>query len=393
MSDLTPEDRAHLQDIAANVRLENAAWFAGHFVEVSRKAGYWVLNYGQSAPRNAINRLTRGLVVEQATGRIVSFPFVRFYNFGEPEAEAVDFAHADLLEKLDGTMVGVCFPHGPAAGPLWHTRKMVSAHDGHTWMTSFRGEKFRIMEEIGRGLDAVRFAAADAAWSFVFELVSPLTRVVTRYESPRMGLYLIGKRDLRTFRELSEDELDESAARLGVCRPRRWDALASHAEILTLLESFPEDFEGFVARERDSSRRVKLKKNSYVAIHHMLPQLSYRNLLPVYLRGEQAEVMTYFREAADRLDRIHRRWQALGQRLSDAVLLWNRQGLGRKELALRLTGQVADCPGEDDALTRSAIFALHTVPEDEVPARVDQYLRALPVSRLQEVLQLRDDAE
>jgi hypothetical protein len=393
VSDLTPEDRAHLEAICAAVRGADSAYFAGQGVEVGCKGGYWVLNYGQWAPRTVVNRLTRGLVVEETTGRIVSFPFVRFHNFGEPEADGVDFARADLLEKLDGTMVGVCFPHGTVASPLWHTRKMVSAHDGRRWMTSFRGEKFPIMEEIGRALEGVRFGTEDGRYSLMFELVSPYTRVVTRYEPPQMGLYLIGGRDLEIFREPSEDELDTAAARLGVRRPRRWDALASHADILALLEGFPDDFEGFVARERNSSRRVKLKKSSYVAIHHMLPQLNYRFLLPVFLKGEEAEVAAAFREAGDRLDRIRRRWQPLVDRLAERVLHWKRPALNRKELALRLTGRVYGIPGVEDPLTRGVIFALHTLAEEDVAAGVERYLRALSVPRLLEVLQLRDESD
>src|SRR4051812_12696961 len=45
----------------------------------------------------------RGLIVDEADGwRVVSRSYDKFFNFGEPNAPAIDWSSAKVYEKLDG---------------------------------------------------------------------------------------------------------------------------------------------------------------------------------------------------------------------------------------------------------------------------------------------------
>lgn len=44
----------------------------------------------------------RGLILDANTFEVVSFPFVKFFNYGEPLAVDIDWSSAQVTQKLDG---------------------------------------------------------------------------------------------------------------------------------------------------------------------------------------------------------------------------------------------------------------------------------------------------
>lgn len=44
----------------------------------------------------------RGLILDEDTKEIVSYPFNKFFNFGEPNAAKIDWASARIGQKIDG---------------------------------------------------------------------------------------------------------------------------------------------------------------------------------------------------------------------------------------------------------------------------------------------------
>ncbi len=68
------------------------------------KDGFYLYNYldGLEVHRDdPIIKLCRGLVVRE-DGKLMNFPFTRFFNYHEKEVDEVDICNADVLEKLDG---------------------------------------------------------------------------------------------------------------------------------------------------------------------------------------------------------------------------------------------------------------------------------------------------
>lgn len=384
LSDL---DQQRLKELVQHVVNGNESWLKINNIDFGKKGDLWIMNYGVGA-RNEYNRLARGLVVHQPTGSIYALPFCRFFNFGEKEAEIIDLANAEIMEKLDGTFVGVSHSEGRL---LWQTRKMLSTHDNEFEMKSFYGDNFKLMSLIGEYVQQLAWDSKHADYTFMFEFIHKHTQVITRYQPDQYGLYLIGGRDMKTYHELSEKELDDVAIALNARRPRRWDTVASHEEIVKLFEGMPKDFEGFVVRERNSARRIKVKSEDYVKVHHLLTKISYKKLMRIWLDGEEEEVCSYFKEARDKINAIEKAWKEYINVIVAKASWWNSQNLDRKTLAMRLTGQVDSPYAEKDVFVRGAIFHLVGKADNELFALADANLRTKSVYTLLEALKLTDD--
>lgn len=371
---------------------KNESWLKEYNIDYGIKGENWILNYGIGA-RNQYNRLARGIIIHQPTGKIVSFPFVRFYNFGEKEADTVDFANSEVMEKLDGTFVGVFFPDNVT--PHWQTRKMVSTHDCDFEMKSFYGDNFKLMSLIGEFVNNLNWnlIGDKNEHTYMFEFIHKHTKVITNYEFDQYGLYLIGCRNILTHVEKTENELDAFAKLIGANRPRRWDAVDSHAEIVSLFESFPKDFEGFVIRERKSTNRVKVKSEDYVKVHHLLTKISYKKLILLWIEGEAEEIIAYFPEAAAKVAKIEKAFYEFCGKAAERVLYWHKQNLDRKSLALKITGQSGDEFAERDQTIRGLIFQFYDSQESEIRQKIEDRLKDLKrtsIYKLIEVLGLDD---
>ena len=54
-----------------------------------------------------IVRECRGLILNEDTNEIVSFPFTKFFNYGEPHAASINWTTAQCGEKIDGSLVKI----------------------------------------------------------------------------------------------------------------------------------------------------------------------------------------------------------------------------------------------------------------------------------------------
>ena len=74
-----------------------------------------LLKYNQvfSPMNEPIVQECRGLIVDEADNwRVISHPFDKFFNAGEPNAAAIDWTTARVLEKLDGSLMSLYFYDG-----------------------------------------------------------------------------------------------------------------------------------------------------------------------------------------------------------------------------------------------------------------------------------------
>ena len=354
---LTNEDKDRLRTLILKVVEIDTVWLETYGVICSFKTnpdsndGYVLLNYSSFADKNEYNRLVRGMVIrkiddeniDEPLDLIVSFPFTRFFNFGEVNAATVDLANADMLEKMDGTMVGVFFPNGKPANPAFHTRKMLSVHkkDQDFNMVNFYGQEVNLLSEIDKYVVLPKWTSNDVRYTFIFEFVHLSSMVWTKYTPKDYGLYLIGCRNLDTYEEMNENELDAKAKEIGVMRPRRWDSLNDMAYITSVMKdacSTTSGFEGFVFRDHLTGNRVKMKDEDYVRCHHLLDDLSYRNLVVKILEGETDEILSYFPHAKERIDKIQDTLDQYVENAVQKILNYRSLGLDRKVLADKIFG-------------------------------------------------------
>lgn len=403
---LLEKDRIRL--IIRKLIVGDKDWFVEYGIIVGDKGQYWILNY-QQGTRNEINHLVRGMVVEKPQADfdsdplvlIKSFPFSRFFNSGEAEAAPIDFARAEMLEKMDGSMIGVFFPNG-TTNPEFHTRKMISTHkeDMERNLTTFYGKEYKFLSVIQEYVNTLTFGDEDKIYTFVFEFIHDSSCVITRYTPEQYGLYLLGARNLVNHDELSEDELDQVAQRIGANRPRRFAAVADHAEIenmFALIGADTPNFEGFVFRDKISGHRVKVKDLSYVQKHHMLDNQRYKYLIPIILKGEEEEIIAYFPSVKDRVEEFKKFYNNYIDHVAERVLFWKQKGLTGRDLSVTLFGEnplpkwelrllkmrgqqrQKSVPAEPDEFIRSSILKYSTLSQDKIREGVESDLRAIGI--------------
>jgi hypothetical protein len=109
----------------------------------------------------------------------------RFYNEGDPYAAKIDWSTARIEEKLDGTCCIVYFDH---VKNEWHvaTRSVPEAdlpfNDWHPTVRTFRDLFFHA------ALNEAILDVMDKEYTYVFEVTSPLNRIVVKYDDHRVSM-------------------------------------------------------------------------------------------------------------------------------------------------------------------------------------------------------------
>ena len=207
---------------------------------------------------------------------------------------------------------------------------------------------------------------------------------------------MLGARNVKTHRELTEEQLDEVAKRIGAGRPRSWNAVGDEEAIQKLMadiEKETKDFEGMVFRDKEGNR-VKLKRDDYVKLHHLLGDLSFKKLIPKILEDEGSEIASYLPQAKKKIDEFNKLFNNYVDSVVLIILKYSNMNLDRKSLALKVFG------GEvRDQYLRSLIMNnFHLKDNREIKDNVVNSLRELGENspkRLMEVIGIneKDDEE
>ncbi|MGW8993842.1 RNA ligase [Streptomyces zhihengii] len=218
------------------------------------------------------NRVTvrcRGLVADDATGRIVALPLPKFFNAGEhasgqPYAPALPDEPFEVYDKVDGSLA-VVFHYADR----WH-----AASKGSFTSTQARWAQ--------RRLDAGDTSALEPGVTYLAEILYPENRIVVDYGD---------RRDLVLLAAFAADGTEVPLADAAPA----WKAVGSVvalrpalplAELLALTESSTlpggeratgTDAEGFVLRFA-SGVRVKAKIAEYVRLHKVLTGVTERDI-------------------------------------------------------------------------------------------------------------------
>lgn len=218
---------------------------------------------------NQVTTRCRGLVADDATGRIVALPLPKFFNVGEhesgqPYAPALPDEPFEVYDKVDGSL-GVVF------------------HYAGRWRVASKGSF--ISEQASwaqRRLDASDTAHLVPGVTYLAEILYPLNRIVVDY-GDRRDLVLLAAFD----RAGTEVPLAEAAGHWREIGSvvTVWPAMPL-AELLALTESntLPggapatgTDAEGFVLRFA-SGVRAKAKIAEYVRLHKVLTGVTERDI-------------------------------------------------------------------------------------------------------------------
>lgn len=249
-----------------------------------------MLKYNQieSPMANPIVQKCRGIILDEADDwRIVSYPYDKFFNYGEGHAAKIDWSSARVYEKLDGSLMTMYFYDGKwqvASSGLPDASGEVMGTD-----TTFRELFWKVWDKLEYSL----FPTNDPKVTdlcFMFELMTPYNRVVVRHEQSKIVLH--GVRRLSDFRELNP---------IVVAHQNGWECVGTHplqswedvevaAKALEPMES-----EGYVICD-GSYNRVKVKSPQYVAVAHMKDGFTTRRMLEIVRTNENSEFLSYYPE-------------------------------------------------------------------------------------------------
>lgn len=237
-----------------------------------------------------IVRECRGIILDMNNNwEIVSFPFMKFFNYGEGHADQIDWNNAVIQEKLDGSLITLY-----SYDNMWHVATSGTPDakgNVNGFDFSFADLFWKAFEECGASLPAL-----DCGKCFMFELMSPYNKVVVRHD--KLKIACLGGRDLKSNLEMSAKEASNYFTNIN---PVREFSFKNVDEILLSFPSLnPLGQEGYVVLSVNDDltfNRIKLKSPAYVALHHLKDGLSSKkSLINVVLNGEIDEVCSSFPE-------------------------------------------------------------------------------------------------
>jgi hypothetical protein len=214
--------------------------------------------------------------------------FMKFGNYGESYADEIDWATAEVLEKVDGSLIKVWNYEGEWRVSTNGTICADKAEIADRTVYRTYGELFKAAAD-KQGLD---FSTLDPACTYMFELVSPYNRVVVAHED--IGIYHIGTRDNQTLREIECD--------IGIRKPKAYKGSDLEA-VVAMAQGLGYSEEGYVVKDA-RYRRIKVKSPAYVRAHCLISGMNERRLLELLRAGEIGELVEYFPEFKEDIDSL-----------------------------------------------------------------------------------------
>ena len=215
----------------------------------------------------------------------VCIPMFKFFNFGESNAAQIDWESARIQEKIDGSLIKLYYHNGWK----WATNGMINANNaiisGFDGMESFMDvimstKEYKTIQENIEKLEKDK--------TYMFELVSPYTRVVIPYTDSK--LYKLSERNNKTLQEYF-------CPLLGIESPKEYQFDKNLENIVEIAKQLPFDEEGYVVVDKYFNR-IKVKSPAYVAASHMKNNgvVTPERVIDLIKTGEEEEFLTYYPE-------------------------------------------------------------------------------------------------
>ena len=212
--------------------------------------------------RDPIVQEARGIIIDYEKVEVVCWPFRKFGNYTECYADPIDWNNAVVLEKVDGSIIKLWFNKITEAWQF-STNGMINADNATT--DAFSNITYGAVIRQAVNYNDIPFDKLDKDSTYIFELVSPQTRVVVKYDE--IALYHLGTRNNITGEERNED--------IGIKKPKSYkinsleDCIKAAIELNKGCESDDEIAnEGFVVVDKKWNR-VKVKSPDYIMMHRL----------------------------------------------------------------------------------------------------------------------------
>lgn len=303
-------------------------------LKINRDSKYIIFKYDQINSDFSLDivKEARGLILEDNTFRVVCFPFIKFFNIDETYADKIDWNSAQVQEKVDGSIIKVWSDMNDNIRE-WHisTNSCIDAFkceiQGDLCPYGNFGSLFMSV------FDTSIFSRLNVNYTYIFELVSPYTKIVVPY--PYTDIYHLGTRDNVSGKELNID--------IGIKKPKLYN-LGTEQEIRKAANDLPFNEEGYVVVDKEY-RRVKVKSPAYVNAHRLVNNrvVNTEKVLELILQNEQDEFLSYFPEYKDtfvKVQRLLNKYKKYLFTLQERVLKLKEKSEDKKDFAIKLQKRV-----------------------------------------------------
>ena len=285
---------------------------------IKQKGDFVLLKYSSIEPKsdmsNPIVQECRGLILKKDFFELTSNPsipqykvasmrFTKFFNYGQEEAAILEFP-CEASEKIDGSLIGVWYDNDTG----WHvsTSGNIDAEDAPI----DTGEYKSYRDIFNLVWDDNFFDMLSKDCTYMFELVSPFTKIVVPYKETK--LYLLAIRNNITLEEFDRSYLPIIAEQLfgdkiSVPKSYMCKNIEEIQNAVNELTDNDENFEGFVLCDRNFNR-IKLKSAIYTNLFFIRGEgvFSNKKILKLIMDEQDDDVIAYFPEYKEQFDRIRR---------------------------------------------------------------------------------------
>ena len=310
---------------------------------IKKEDGFVIFNYNQLSSdfSNDIVCEARGIIFREGEWEYpVCHAFDKFFNYGQEFVPEMDWSTITVSEKIDGSIMKLWCYNG-----CWHLSTNGTIDAEKAPVGDVRKDNFaqvfvealnwRLPGTWADILNAITnfFNGLNPECTYIFELVSPYTRVVIPYKTA--DIYFLGARNNKTNRQYGCDL--NTAIELGVSmlhRPKLYQ-LSTLGQVIGAANELPWDNEGYVCYDKDFNR-CKIKSPKYVMAHFARNNnvITRKHLIDVILKNEMDEFCIYASDYADQLKWTKQRMDEFTQVMDTAgMLARSLRKLSRKEAA------------------------------------------------------------
>ena len=304
-----------LQDISDLLVSGFDDWGSHGRIYIRHSGDLSIFNYQQTAifdnRWDFLERVSRGLIINNKTGEIVARPFDKFFNWGERDRRTN--ANVSMVtEKMDGSLGILYMDEG---SPFIATR---GSFDGEqaVWATEYLQVQwiYNSNYEFPPGV------------TLLFEIIYPENRIIVDY-GDREDLVLIAGRYIESGNYLTYRDLFDISDRFGFTLvPLAFENMKGGVKVTDLIlgqANLNSKAEGWVAYFDDGSI-FKFKSHEYMALQKKIMGLSFKNTLQAVREGTHMDIEIlvpeeFLKEYQTWVLNIQRRYMQIGQRVSDAL--------------------------------------------------------------------------
>jgi len=243
------------------VKVDVQAYVNHPHVLTRGKDGLLIFNYDHGCiyekAWDDITISARGLIVEEATGKVVARPWGKFWNLNEmPQTRYENLPEGPFTatDKVDGSL-GIHFK--------WHGNDIIATRGSfESEMAVWGTEWFR---------KNVNASVMDPEWTYLFEIIYKENRIVISYDFE--GLVLLGAINKETGEELPYEKLVSEASLMGVRVVGLMPQFGTLLELAEHVKNLPGSKEGCVVTFSNGFK-VKMKGEEYCRIHKLVCRMT-----------------------------------------------------------------------------------------------------------------------